>query len=290
MDRPLSFILVPFFTLSFTLPAFAQNAVTFKQSQPKAGESRRHAESMSMTNTMKLIQNGRTIRTIQQKVTEIKAFDLNILKVNSDSITKVKVQCRKLETRENVGQGPKVRKSPLVGKSFVIENQATGKSITDGQGQAVKNKQIETLARANYAGQVGRFNNEFGDILPKRPIKFGEVIKVDDAKASQFFNDAGDQSMKVTNFSLRLTGYRLSQGHHLAIFDLRAKFELKPAAGMTMTVDMTGKAEVGANTLYTHLLDMSGPLKVTGTVNGLTLKGAGKMVLKISMDLQKGKN
>lgn len=266
--------------LSFNSLANGQE-VTFKKAIPKVGESRQTTEDMSLTNKITVSANGKVLQTVDQKQQVGKTVKLTVLVRAKEKIAKIKVDYIRGETTEDSGRGEKTTTSPLVGKSFLLEDKGDKVLVTDGAGKKTSDAEA-TRVKMSYSKSLGEFHNKFGDVLPDRALKVGETITVEQKKANKFFRDDEKKvTLTVELFTLKLTGTKKIGAVTVGIFEMHLKFVDKFAKGMKLTTDLKGQALVDVATCFTHLMDLKGPMEMAGKNQGMTMNGKGEMHMKL---------
>lgn len=287
MKRMITFGAAVLAALSLNSAANAQE-VTFKKATPAVGETNATTEEMKMSNKISVSANGNVIQEVDQKMQETKASKMTVLAVDGKKITKIKVTYKKKEAKQDVGQGPMNKSSKLVGKTFILSKSGDAVTVTDEAGKKVDDA-VAKEVEADHSKNLGEFDNKFAEVLPDRAIKVGETITVDKKKANSFFKDKDDKDpMNVETFTLKLTGTKKINGVMVGVFDMHVKFAGEPGPGMKMTIDMKGTAHVGVDNCYPHLMDLKGPLAMNGKNQGMDMKGAGEMHMKIHAVYGKG--
>jgi hypothetical protein len=305
MNRGITFGIALSAVLSMAFSASAQDSkltsVRFKKVRPVVGDIRHETDSMGMKNKMKLTQNGQVLQTMNQKMGENEESIIEILALDKDDITKIKVTCRKKEEKGDVGMGPQEKKSPITGMTFILEKKGDKVVVTDGTGKELKTQLFVDEARTNYAKMLGADRNKFNKVIPDRAIKIGETIDIPAKVAKKFFdNDEANKEMTVEKFTLTLKSTKKlpmfvgdKNGPLVAVFDMAVKFVGEPQKGMKMTMDMKGVAVIGVNNSWPYLMDLKGPMTMTGSQqNGevkFDLAGSGVMAMKKTAIYSKAK-
>jgi hypothetical protein len=305
MNRGITFGIAWLATISMGFSAFAQDSiptsVVFKKVRRGVGDIRHKTEAMGMKNELKITEKGQVLQTINQKVAKNKESKIEVLAVDKDEVTKIKVTCRKKEEKSDVGKGRQDKKSPLTGMTFILEKKDDKVIVTDGAGKKLKTQFIEDEARAAYTKALGPDKSKFQIVIPDRPIKIGETIDIPKKVANKFFeDDEANEKTTVEKFTLTLKSTKKfpmflgdNNGPLVAVFDMAVKFVGEPQKGMKVTMDMKGVAVIGINNCWTYLIDIKGPMTMTGSQqNGkrkFDLAGRGLMGMKKSAVYSKAK-
>ncbi|MDF1665958.1 MAG: hypothetical protein P1V97_29650 [Planctomycetota bacterium] len=279
MNRMITFGAAILAALSLNSVANAQE-VTFKRAIPGVGDAREVSEDMTLTNKISVTMNGKVVQEVDQKQHASKTEKITILSRAGKKIAKIKVDYIKGEATEDAGRGPKTSKSGLVGKSFILEDKGDKVLVVEENGKKPA-EDDERRVTQSHSKFLGEFRNKFADVLPDRAIKIGETITVEKEKANKFFrDDAKKVTLTVELFTLKLTGTKKINGETVGVFEMHLKFVDNFAKGMKLATDLSGTALVGVNTCFSHLIDIKGPMEMSGKNQGMVMSGKGEMHMK----------
>lgn len=262
--------------------ALAQESYHFKKKGPTVGTKRVSKEGMDMTNEFAVGANGQVIQTVKQKLKAKKHFVFTVLATKDETVTKLKVHVKAhSETLDQGPMGVNSKKNPLVGKTFIIEQIDDVVAVTDGDGNPVDEALVKE-ARKEFGKEVGKKEDtDFDDIIPDRPLKIGETLKVPPALAKKMF-DAEEDGTKIEQFSIKFVAVETKNGVKLGVFEMVMNMSVKPAAALTMTVKMKGKMRLGIENSWPYEMSLKGPLVFKGSQQGMDLDGKGTMSLSNS--------
>lgn len=279
MYKGMTLSAVILFTLAIPGLSFAQE-ITFKKKSPAVGDSHSTTELSSSKNNIEVFQKGQLLQKMKQSGKESKVDSVTVLALSAGKITKIKVHVKQNEMTQDAGMGPQSKKSPLVGKTFLLEKKDDAIHITDEAGKKLP-EALAKVAELEYGDELGDFKNEFNKIIPDRAVKVGETLTVSEKVAQSFFNSKKEKNpLKVVKFTLTLKGSKQLNGVDVAIFDMVVQFSGAPAPGAKIAVAMTGPLHIGINDCYPYLMDLKGKMDIKGSQQGMDIKGVGENKLK----------
>ena len=264
--------------LSMNSVAVAQE-VTIKRASPKIGESRLTTDKSGMNAKFAITQNGKK-RDVKQVVHELSTTKVTILAKTGDKVTQLKIHVKKDVEKQDIDGKEQEEKSPLSGKTFILEKKAGKVHVTDEAGKKVDDRTAGLVA-GKYGHEFDEFDDKFGLILPKRSLKVGETITIDKKLASRFFSDAaGEDPMNVESFTLKLIGAKKINGATVAVFEMHFKGGGKAGPTMTLDLNLKGAAHIDVDTGYPHLMSFKGSAIMNDKNPQMSMSGKGEMHLK----------
>lgn len=253
--------------------------ITLKEKTSSVGETAQKTESFLMKNKLQIRSGGKIVREGNQINSKDIITKVTILAMDGDNVTKVKAEFIKHDSKVGIGK-PVVRKSPLTGKTLVVEKKGETLLITE-DGKAVSDK-VATGVEEEVGSILGTPSNKFLKMLPKRTIKVGEPILVDKAAASAFMAQEKDSPFKLKSFQLKLTGTKMVAAEKIAVFEVNAEYSGNQGA-MVMGYKLKGAIEVGVEDSLPRLLDLKGPVSISAKDATREMKGTGTLHTKYSV-------
>lgn len=283
MKAPSFFTSLTAVALSFAFlgSAEAQDSVHFKKEELAVGSRRVTKEGMTMKNKMRIEANGQVIQTLNQDMKTTKHIIHTILAMKGKKVTKVKVEVKAFkETLDQGEAGKNTKTNPMAGKNFILEKIKDVIAVTDENGNSV-DESLVAEARKSFKDIFGNEKKgDFEELIPDRPVKIGETLKVTDELAQKLFDDSGD--LKIDGFVMKLVAVKEIDGRKVGVFAISMNMSVKPAESMDMSMKMKGTLSLGADNTWPYTITMTGPLVFSGKQQGMDLVGKGSMTMSNS--------
>jgi hypothetical protein len=199
-----------------------------------------------------------------EKVTEVVA-------VEGELVTKIKVEYRRHLAKRRNGRGNTDEKSPLEGKTYLVELKDKQVVITGADGKPPPARELDELKEdhKNF-GKGPRLLKAFPDSV-KVGDSLDEFAKVFSEAAAGGAEGQGDIKKAVA----KVTGVREENGVRVVTISIDIGMEGKLRAGMEGKVSMSGTMDIRADRCWPVASKVSGPVEFTFAGKGLsgTAKG-----------------
>lgn len=247
---------------------------TFSYKMPTVGSKRDDTSAMSMSLTVDPTGTGKAQKSEMAMAESVHKTE-EVMAVNGDAVTKVKVKYESYDTKATEAGKEKKKSSPLAGKTYLVEAKDGKIEVRDEKGKFVPavegndvEKQYHTLGKPDPMGAA----------MPKTPLKPGD--RADSiAKAIQEQMKAGSDGMNVSDITVTLREIKGDVG----VFDVALKLS-KEEGPMSMSMDMKGETDIVAATGEPMLLDIKGPITIGAKPDAkskMKMDGSGSMSMKM---------
>ncbi len=202
----------------------------------------------------------------KEGVTESEVFKTLLIvieEVSGDQITRARFVYEDVKERQKDGEALDRFKSPVSNKTYVLALTDAGLKVTYKGGGAPSKDEIDAVSRD---ADVLTLSRRFLAILPRRPLKPGEVIEVDKDALRAFIFPKGTIVLEIKEPTLTFKDLRKVDGLDAAVFDLSLNAVLQEGQ---MTISATVRGEVALEVAGARVLRTSwqGPIVLTGTTN-----------------------
>ncbi len=163
------------------------------------------------------------------------------------------------EKQKDQGNTQRMR-SPVSGKIYVIHYEDNGLKVTYRQGGAASPQET---AQVTKDARLVHLSRQFFDMLPRRPLKPGETLKIKNKDVQTFAFENGAKVMSVQNPKFSFKEAREVDGREAGIFIM--EFSAVMIEG-PLTISVQLKGEIAFEIARGRLLRMrwEGPLTLTG--------------------------
>jgi hypothetical protein len=259
-----------------TKPA-GDETLTFTRKYPEVGTVRTNKDTMSMDLTIEA--GGKSMKMENSGNEESKE---EVLAVDKNIVTKLKVTwIAKTDVQKADGK-EQVEKSPIVGKTFILEMK-DGKAVAlDEAGKPLDDKLAQSVLKEH-----GSFGKPMAliDALPTTPIKVGDKV---DGLAEAMKKDIeadmdADKGEKTTleGVTFTLKEIKTEGEQKLGVFDVTVTFKMAMGEGMNMSMALKGTMTLRAQDGWPTVMSLEGPISAMGKDN------VGKMVMTKSVSYGK---
>ncbi len=246
--------------------------VTFKLQVPKPGATRTDHQSMSLEVHIVATRGEQTDRVTSTEG-NVERKHVVSLASNAEGITKKKVTYVEMTKKKAQGPQSMTKKSPLTGKTYIIELKAGKTAFAREDGTKVSEVELEALREENK--DFGK-NNQLSKLLPNRPLLPGEVIPITPEDMRGIFGP-GDGMTSVTLQFIDVEGTGA---------DRVGKFKLGMTVdsvdnGLRTLIPLEGHITIRADTAWPVKMLLEGPVTIEGTdPEGTVFAGNGKMTIR----------
>ena len=245
--------------------------ITFTKKLPNVNAQSREDSVMrtSLKITVDPTGTGRVQQPSTMETSERETKSEELLAVNGDAATKLKVVFAEKTERVQEGQKPETKRaSPVAGKTYVVEAKEGKISVTDENGKSVSPVEAAILQKSyKYLGKP----DPLSTLMPSHPIRVGDKVdELADALRQSIGKSAGD--MAVGRVAVTLTDVHDDEG----IFAV--SMELSKAEGpMKFVIEQKGIMRVRRADSLLASVSLAGPV-------GVGINGADKGNAKMRVD------
>jgi len=253
-------------------PAQADKTITFSTKAKAVGDKYTTSEEMRTKFTV-VVGN----QTVNMEGVENEERKTEVLAVKDGLATKVRATYTKHTKDVKTDGKPKDERSPVAGKTYLVERKGDAIVVTDNAGKAVS-----AVEQKKIEGDYKRLGkpDEVTNALKSKPRKIGD--KLDDVAAALAgqLKDRGSKAgsnVTVEQTKLVLSGTKRIDGADHAVLDLTMKLSGdEPNGKLTMTLG--GQVFVRIDEASFGEIAVSGPITMTG--KGADLRGTMSMKTK----------
>jgi len=260
----------------------ASDEVTFKKKAPAVGDKRVSTSNLTMKLTMTLEGIGPSPKSIS--VGKVEAVEKNeeVLAVDKDIITKLKVTYNSKSDVDNKDGKEKTKSYPVVGKTYVLESKDGKLAVLTEKGTPAPAAEA-SIVQKDYK-QFGK-KDDFQSAVPERSLKVGE--KVDELttalKEKMFAGEDEKRKPEVQDAEIRLASVREVEGKKVGVFDVTLKVKMTEEP-LGMLMDLKGQIEVGVDDAWARDMKLEGP--ITASIDKkpndkMNLSGSGTMAMSM---------
>ena len=269
------------FALSFLTPTLlGAQTLTFTRKAPRVGEVVTESKELTMNLNTTVKLSGEVIGSESVENQEIGKRSQEILKANKEKITKIKVTFLKKEESEKTGEAtPKIKQSPVAGKTYIIEAGPEGnKTILYEDGKIPANKEMELLEEEFL--YIGKEEDE-NEALINTPLEIGKPVKALEMKILEKMGmDLGEEASRI-KVSTILTGKRKCGPFECAVFAISMKFSGKIENNVNISMNLKGEFLIILEGARPYAMNLQGPVLIEGEEmmksEKMEIKGKGTM-------------
>lgn len=233
---------------------------------PKVGDKSTEVEDRKMI--AKVEPKPGTV--VEVTTVEQRQEDKEVMAVDGDVVTKLKVSYPKVAITESAMGKTKDKPTPTLGKSYLVWREGDEFKATLADGGAVSPEELKVLAKGQK--RIGR-PDVMQQIMAAHAWKQGEVVTMTPAELERLATVVGgeDDGGKLTGMSFALQ----SSDDKVATFTMTMAMEGTTPKG-SMKVSLTGTAKVDRNSGRALEVKAEGPFEgnmgvpITGTMTGTT--------------------
>jgi hypothetical protein len=262
-------------------PAPAAEPVTFVKLAPRVGRVAIEEHSIEFRLEGEARPEGRAANRVRSKSTQRERRREEILAVFERIVTKKKITFERIEHSEDRnGSEVTAPKSPLVGRSYVVELKQSEPIFTDALGAPVSDVEKRELSRrlANFGKP-----DPFLESLPDGPVQPGWPASGIAAGFLELFEPADEASLEgpdIANVDVRYAGVRDEPQGRCGVFAFTLAIQM--AGEPRLGLDLKGEFLVRVSDSAPIALEARGPAHLVGlqVVEGVNvqMRGAGEMI------------
>lgn len=262
--------------------AAAANTLTITAVAPAVGDKREDKESSNMDMTLSIAMGAKS-KEIKMGMVESTTRQEEVLAVADKAVTKAKVTyVDKTKGETENGKEKKSKKSPLTGKTYLLELKDGKLAITDEKGKKVSKAEEDQIRKDN--SHFGK-PDPFASALPAKPMEVGKPVpELSTAIQEQMAardSSAEKDKLNVSDVEVKLASIEGSGADTQGVFDVKLTMS-SPKAGKNpfeMKIVMGGQIKVRAKDGWPTSFKASGPLELgeAGAKKGIS--GTGTLTL-----------
>ncbi len=267
------------------LPLYAQMDVpaVFGGSVPEIGTVETETTTMQLKMRMRVMRDGREIGAQNRNQARTMRRQVTILGTTTDAVTKIRSSFEAIEDREEDEQNMKVKRSPISGRTFIVEFN-NGKLITADEKGALVPDDIGSIVAAQHK-DLGKQQELI--FLAGRTVRPGEKVKELAAIISNSIKSSGSSRIVPDNVEVEYAGLVRENGLECGVFNLRVNVS-GSQDGMLLTMRLTGRMAIVVKNAMPLYLAMEGPITLGGKKESVELDGTGTMFIRTAYDYTNG--
>lgn len=252
--------------------------VVFTHKAPAVGDKRDEDETMDMNMDISVdLGNGKPQKSdIKQHEATKKVVE--VLALNGDAPSKVKVTYGTVEKKMTEGGKDKGAKaSPISGKTYIVDSAGGKISVTDPSGKPAPSQEAHEVEK--HFKSLGK-PDPLTASIPTTPLKPGDKVDAMANAIGEYLNRDSEKNegVKVSNVNVTFKEQSGDEG----IFDIALTVS-KEDKEMGLAIDLKGNVHALVKTSQPTKFDMKGPVKVSGGNGGGKMKIDGTGDMKLSM-------
>ncbi len=257
------------------------DGLTFKAKAPAVGDKVEEKETSDTKMTMDVDAGGKK-QTIEMTMVESMVKKTEVLAVDGKAITKAKLTyVEKKKTETEGGKEKKKPKSPIEGKTYILESKDGKTLVTDEKGKKVPKDEEDAVLKGNRA--FGKPDPVLTG-LPDKAIKVGDKVeKLAKALEEHFKNmDESKDPLEVTDVEVKLES--IDKDGETGVFAIQLtmaspKTSKEPFA---LKIPLKGTMKVRAKDGFTTEVALKGPLTMEGNDPKFKLSAKGDMKITVT--------
>ncbi len=265
-------------------PKPANDTLTFTVVAPKVGDKREEKETSELDMKLDMEILGRKKSgTMHETETTVRRDE--VLAVDGKTITKAKVTfVEKKKVVMEDGKEKKKPKSPIDGKTYVLEQKGDKVEITDEKGKKANRAEDEAVRKVTKS--FGKPDPILAS-LPDKPIKVGDSVE-SMAKAFEdmlMSKSEGKDAPKVSDVAIKLESIEGQGADAVGVFSLALTLSTAggPKALFATKALLKGTFKVRAKDGWSTALDLAGPMTLTSEDPKFKIDSKGDLKLTLAI-------
>ncbi len=246
--------------------------VRFLKRAPRVGTRIEDTSEMSVRISMRVTAGGSVVAEPRGHQQKSERRRIEVLEATDTDVRKVRVEYVERTEREEDEAGPRSTRSPLVGRTYVVERRGDVIVATDAAGKMVEGAELEELRQEHQ--NLGR-TTRFSSFIPDRPVEVGERLVPPPEVAAEMFGDGGRDVV------VRSAAFTFAGAPRPALGEFYVDLSLQLGGEPPMDLRLRGKLTVRVQDSLPVAMRLSGPISIDGTSpkTGATFSGNGQMEL-----------
>lgn len=265
------------------LPLNAQMEVpaVFGGGVPDIGSVETETTTMQLKMKMRVIRDGKEIGAQDRNQARTMRRHVTILGTAADAVTKIRSTFEAVDDREEDDKNMRVKRSPISGRTFIVEVNNGKVTALDEKGAALPDD-ISAIVSAQHK-DLGRKQDLM--VLSGRTIKPGDKVTELAEIISRSIKSSGSSRIVPENVEVIYAGLVRENGLECGLFHLRVNVA-GSQDGMNLTMRLTGRMAVAVKNAMPLYMAMEGPITLGGKKDTVELDGLGSMYIRTAYDYE----
>lgn len=263
-------------------PAAPQPATTLTVTvkAPAVGD-KREAKDTSEMDLVLSIALGKKPKEVKLLMQESTVKTEEVLAVDGKAITKAKVTyTEKKKTETEDGKEKKRPKSPIEGKSYVVELKNGKVVITDEKGKKPSKREEDAVRKDNEHFGVA---DPILAAMPDKPLEVGKTVDALSAALQEFLmrHDDSKDKPEVNGVEVKLASIEGTGPDAVGVFSVALTMATPPKSKNPFEIKapLTGTMKVRAKDGWTTSMNLGGPIELGDPDAKKTITGKGTLKL-----------
>lgn len=258
-----------------------EDGLVFKAKAPAVGDKVEEKETSEMKMALDIDAGGKK-QTVDMTMNESMVKKTEVLAVDGKAVTKEKVTyVEKKKTETEGGKEKKKPKSPIDGKTYILEAKDGKTLVTDEKGKKVPKDEEEAVLKANRA--FGKPDPVLTG-LPDKAIKVGDKVEKLAKALEEHFKDMDEskEQPEISDVEVKLES--IDKDGEAGVFTIQLTMSSPKSSKepFSMKIPLKGTMKVRAKDGFTTEVNLKGPLTMEGTDPKFKLSAKGDMKLSIT--------
>lgn len=254
----------------------------FSVKPPKKGTKVTTSGQQKLNFTVSASRAGKVLLELDIDNSERSKQVVEVLEANDKAPTKVKVTYQEKTAVEKQGSREKSNKSPVEGKSYIVEKSGADVDVDHASGGAAPKKERDVV-REDF-DDLGQ-TPSFAAFLPDRPLKKGEKLDVSKEQLRKMFQQDDDDKMKFDNATFQFVGTKQQGGAEVGVFEVKLEM-VNEDETMRMKIALDGKLLLRVDGAWPVEMSLSGPISFEGVKKGIDVDGKGRATFERTAEYQ----
>lgn len=279
MKKNILTLFCSFVLIAIPLQAQMEVPAVFGGIVPDIGTQETETTTMQLKMKMRVLRDGKEIGAQNRNQARTLRRQMTVLGTSADAVTKIRSSFEAVEEREEDEQTLKVKRSPISGRTFLVEWNDGKLTASDEKGAPLPDD-LNALVGAQHK-DLGKKQDLM--ILSGRTIKPGEKVAELALMISQSIKSSGSSRIVPENVEVVFVGLVRENGFECGLFHLRVNVS-GSQDGMKLTMNLTGRMAVIVKNAMPLYMAMEGPITLGGKRESVELDGAGTMFIRSAFD------